>query len=216
MTRAEKYEVIRRLREDEGLLWREIGERLGLSRSTAHEIYSDPTGEKADARRRKRHGFCADCGTTVYNGGSLPPERCRACTDVHVDSRRRRSASAKGQNMRWTDDDICAVLRRLAEDGEPTIIRYRQVYADAPRRSMPSPPIVMRRFGTWNAALVAAGLPVRYPRSGYRGALTRERAALAIEDCAAEIGRPAPSVGAVRVLWGGSWMDAIEACAVAA
>jgi transposase len=51
--RASSYDKVRALR-DEGLLHREIAERLDLSISTVQDLLSDPTGEKRRERRRRR------------------------------------------------------------------------------------------------------------------------------------------------------------------
>lgn len=54
MTKRERlYPEIKRLRDDEGLTWREIGERLGMSLKTAHEYYSDPRGERYAERQAR-------------------------------------------------------------------------------------------------------------------------------------------------------------------
>jgi hypothetical protein len=93
------YPEIKRLREDESLTWREIGERLGISLKTAHDYYTDPTGEvardrhrrydatpKASAgwRRRARteayRGRCEDCGGLKgIDSEKSGYGRCRPC-----------------------------------------------------------------------------------------------------------------------------------------
>jgi ribosomal protein L37AE/L43A len=80
--REELLPEIRRLRDVEGLMWREIGARLGLAKATVHDYYSDPTGEAARARKvasdERTAGVCEDCG------GRTGPRRkgcarCRKC-----------------------------------------------------------------------------------------------------------------------------------------
>jgi hypothetical protein len=78
MTRAERYEQIKPLREA-GLMWREIGERLGISLKTAQDIYSDPLGQKRNRRQRESQARlrrpCPNCGGLMARSS----ESCRAC-----------------------------------------------------------------------------------------------------------------------------------------
>lgn len=87
--------------------------------------------------------------------------------------------------VRWSDAEILSHVRRY-----PTNPAYRAAYAEAPRGSMPNSRTVLLRFHKWNAAREAAGLPVAHPRADYRNRLTVQDVLLAVEDCAAEIGRP--------------------------
>jgi transposase len=108
MTRREQlYPEIRRLREDEGLKWREIGERLGLGRSTAQDYYSDPDSSKHVARHRRWQekdrvaGTCSVCGgsmhgNTVRKGG----ETCKSC-------HQRREATARRARV----EDVAEMFR---------------------------------------------------------------------------------------------------------
>lgn len=51
MTKRERlYPEIKRLRED-GVVFREIGQRFGLATSTVFDYFSDPTGNAAKARK---------------------------------------------------------------------------------------------------------------------------------------------------------------------
>jgi hypothetical protein len=87
VTRREQlYPEIKRLREDEGMAWKEIGQRLGLARSTAHDYYSDPDNSKHMERHRRWQEKdavaerCSRCsspisGRTVRKGGSI----CGGC-----------------------------------------------------------------------------------------------------------------------------------------
>jgi hypothetical protein len=74
MTNRERlYPEIKRLREVEGLMWREIGERLGLSLKTVHDYYSDPDGSKARARARRRP--MAPASTAAPSPVAMAPRR---------------------------------------------------------------------------------------------------------------------------------------------
>ncbi len=83
MTRAEKVAEAQRLRA-EGLLLREIAERMGCGFRTVSVWLNDPDGSKSRRTARDwralRAGVCVDCG-----GHTSPnaEERCRACWKVH-------------------------------------------------------------------------------------------------------------------------------------
>jgi transposase len=86
MTRRERlYPEIKRLREVEGLQWREIGERLGVSLKTAHDYYSDPDGSRHRARHLKWQAtdfsLCPECGGRM-NHERNGTRRCRSCYEA--------------------------------------------------------------------------------------------------------------------------------------
>lgn len=100
ITRAEREKVVRDLR-DEGLLMREIGERLGLSVKTISDYLNDPGGKRCRARKESYRGACVDCGaaTNGSNGrGSNAPKRCQACSNV-VSAERKREEFAGYRRM---------------------------------------------------------------------------------------------------------------------
>jgi hypothetical protein len=136
------YPEIKRLREDEGLKWREIGARLGLSLSTVHDYYSDPTGETVRARKAKNDGVCSDCGGPTRGGGAkVPPKRCVDCVGPP-----------------WTREGILEALRQWGDDhgGIPP----REIDAHIGHEGhgrLPYFDSVRRCFGSWNVALLAAG-----------------------------------------------------------
>lgn len=92
---AQRYPLAKRMVEDgtaspevcravelllAGKVGREIGAEMGVSTSRVLGLLADPTGERADARRRKNHGHCVDCGAKTFNGGALvAPARCSRC-----------------------------------------------------------------------------------------------------------------------------------------
>jgi hypothetical protein len=104
---AERLALAGRARElrDAGVLQREIQAALGVSRSYAAELLSDPDGSKARARMDGYRGVCADCGgpTTGSEGPSATPERCNAC------ARALQHAEAK-----WTRETVIDAIRRFA------------------------------------------------------------------------------------------------------
>lgn len=165
MTRREELvPVICRMREDEGLLWREISERLGLSLSTVHEYYHDPDGDQARARKARSDGVCVDCGGRTVGNGVRAAERCRKC------------ASA-GRSREWTRTVIIGVFQWWADEhGEPPRTIDFNAYAARKARRVetaerteryqadgliPCHTTVFSVFGSWTAAMVAAGFEPR-------------------------------------------------------
>lgn len=66
---------------DQGLLIREIADRLGLACSTVWSLLNDPDGLKERARRARYGGTCEVCGgqTDGSNGAAKAPKRCLKC-----------------------------------------------------------------------------------------------------------------------------------------
>lgn len=99
MKRAERYEQVRALREDEGLKWREIAERIGIALTTVQDVYNDPTGERKNARSRaawKRHARpCPHCGTPMGHDAT-------ACFKCHIATATREAPTGEpGQLWAW-------------------------------------------------------------------------------------------------------------------
>jgi hypothetical protein len=225
MTQREQlYPEIKRLREAEGLMWREIGERLGISLKTACEYYHDPTGAKTAARKARNNGTCIDCGAETRDGGSkIAPDRCRDCAKEHQKTLEYRLAHKGGNKRTWTDDALLDALRSAAIRGRLTVAMYEAALANAPDGAMPSRSTILNRFGTWARAHDAAGLLSRHHNTSH--GITREGCLLAVMDCAADLGRiptlrdyekwardgRGPSGTLVRVRFG-SWRAVMDEC----
>jgi hypothetical protein len=143
VTRREQlYPEIRRLREDEGLKWREIGERLGIPLKTACDYYHDPTGAITEARKAKNNGTCVEYGGETRNSGAkAAPERCMECF-----------------SPRWSQESIILALREWGEDhgGVPPRECDARLGFEGHGR-LPYESSVVDRFGSWNKGLLAAG-----------------------------------------------------------
>lgn len=177
MTRAEKVAEAQRLR-GEGLLLREIAERMGSTLKTVHTWLADPDLSRQRARRRGYGRKCVDCGalTDGSNGRAKAPERCESC--FH-----------RCQHLRAVADAIAAIRCFASRYGRPPSAtdfnpalartngqewRAKRYYDDG---DYPAAATVVRAFGSWNAAIEAAGFSPRargtYPRlagGGARGA----------------------------------------------
>lgn len=159
MTRREQlYPEIRRLREDEGLMWREIGERLGLARNTVFAYYKDPTGEQDRARKARYERPCDVCGKTVNPNGLRSEAMCARCAGVI-----RRAGSRQ-----WILDSFAEWNARFgappsALDWNLALARTRRYCGwkaercERTGRKWPSVTLVQAHFGSWNAGLEAAG-----------------------------------------------------------
>jgi hypothetical protein len=163
MTRLEKAAEARRLR-DQGLNYQAIAPRLGVAWRTVRDLLNDPDGSKARARKDSYRGTCRECGapTTGCYGPGKAPTKCAACE------------RANPHNRYWTRELVIDAIREYARiygrppastDWNPAHARKlghpekaRQFYDDA---CWPATVTVILVFGSWNAAIEAAGHPPR-------------------------------------------------------
>jgi Homing endonuclease associated repeat len=160
---------------------RKIAAALGISRSYADALLNDPDGSAARARKDGYRRPCPDCGKLMAgsNGfGAFAPKRCRKC-------------AAEASRV-WTSDEVVRVFQRFAEkhgcapSAADYMLRFpsqwehaspeRLAEADRIARSgpqLPAPPTVQGIFGSWNAAVRAAGLKANPP--GGAGSRVRRR-----------------------------------------
>jgi hypothetical protein len=150
MPREERHKQVVALKQT--MTFKEIAEHLGLAVSTVTDAYYDPTGEKARARKRERHGTCVGCGAETYNSGSIHvPERCGKCAIAHqrtVEERRKMSVARQGKCRLWTDEECFEAIRRVSADGVATLTRYKELHNAEPSAS-PSAAGLIFRFGSW-------------------------------------------------------------------
>lgn len=152
MTKRELlYPEIKRLREVEGLKWREIGERFGLSLKTVHTYYTDPEGVASNAAKRRSdartRATCPRCGGPM-GPRRMRSETCRSCYHAEI-------ARAKRERM----DDVAKLWNEGASQEE--IKRYLGYGPNS------TPPIL--------SEMMSLGL-IEARREGYRRK-HRERAA---------------------------------------
>jgi len=162
------------------LTYREIASALGISHQYASDLFHDPTGEKARARKDSYAQPCVDCGVATSGGEGMREEpRCLPCAAI----------KSGAERTLWTREEVISSIRWWADkygeqpsapDFDPWRCRYvlydgdREVRA---RRHLDAGDIpwfttVVKRFGTWNAALAAAGFK---PRANHGGAGNQER-----------------------------------------
>jgi DNA-binding CsgD family transcriptional regulator len=144
---------------EEGMIYREIGELLGVSVSYVQELISDPDG--ARAWERKHQLCCEDCGKPVRSDSASRPSRhCVVC-------------QGKAQRV-WTEQLIVAAIKRWATlYGEPPSAQSWSSGNASPRDlrrfregNWPSTTSAVNRFGCWADARAAAGYPVEHANGG--------------------------------------------------
>lgn len=139
---------------------REIAAELGVSVSRAGDVLKDPDGAQGYERRHRRHGICCDCGSKTFSGGGIKvPLRCSECAPEHRKQVARtniilaiaewaRLYGAPPSALDWNVHQARLVAHpdRLAE----ILDRHRG-------QKWPPASSVQAAFGTWNAAIAAAG-----------------------------------------------------------
>jgi DNA-binding CsgD family transcriptional regulator len=144
----------------QGLVGRQIAERLHVSQSYAYELLEDPTGELNRERKKKYNGTCESCGAPASYGHS-GLARCRVCYEDDIKI--------------WTQDAIVCAIQEWADEhggippsamdwnpqmaishGRPE--KAEKFYADG---HWPNVKSAQEQFGSWNAAIAAAGLEPR-------------------------------------------------------
>ena len=167
--RAALAERVRVLRDEEGLLYREIVDRLGISYSYAQSLYTDPDGAKARTRKNSYRQPCPRCGgpMTGSDGRSGAPGLCADC-----------SRRAQHDDRFWTAERIVETFRLFHDryGRSPSVLDTGQGQSPSQRRNksavrladadrvrsefmLPHAAVVAREFGSWKDALAAAGLP---------------------------------------------------------
>jgi hypothetical protein len=159
--RAERYAEVKALR-DQGLLLREIGERMGVARQTVSDVLNDPTGERSRARKDRYRTPCVDCGEMTNPNGRRTSERCGPCAHLHSRAITRRwifDSFAEWHRLFGVPPTSCDWNQHMcrARGWEHRIRRYERT-----GRVWPSQTTVQDHFGTWNAAVEAMGFrPLR-------------------------------------------------------
>lgn len=142
-SRSEKVAYAQK-RRAQGALLREIAAEMDCSLKTVHAWLADPDLSRQAARREWYVGTCEVCGgpTTGCNGATAAPSRCRICF-----------LRGQHEERRWTPDAVLEAMRSWRDElghwPSATGLRGRGagalvVYAQ-------------REFGSWSAALRAAG-----------------------------------------------------------
>jgi hypothetical protein len=145
------------------MLLREIAAEMGAGLSTVNGWLSDPDGSRLAARKRSYAGICIDCGaaTDGSDGPGLASKRCLSCW-----------AQYQREAARWTRRAIITAINVWADEHggiPPTASAWNATLARqhpegsaagflADRHRWPATSTVVRRFGSWSAAVRAADL----------------------------------------------------------
>jgi hypothetical protein len=168
VTREEKVARAQELRA-QGLRLREIAAEMGYAVSTVQAWIKDPDRSAEIARKNSYSGACRDCGaaTSGSNGPGKAPERCHAC--------------ASALRLEWSRQRIIESIRGWADryGAPPAVTDWSpKMLRDPSRRNAaelrlsdgvwPNVSIIQRRFGSFNAAIEAAGFTPLPQSSGRR------------------------------------------------
>jgi hypothetical protein len=127
----------------QGLNGVQIAKQLGIGRSYAYELITDPAGAEVKARKDSYRGECEYCGapTSGSNGRARAPKVCVTC-------------------LTWTKDAVLDAFRDWLDEYGST-----PRCADAIKSGrLPTEGTVRSLFGSWNAGLLAAGLGLNMDR----------------------------------------------------
>lgn len=154
-----EYRAIAKMRRD-GASLQSIGNRYGVSRERIRQIVAEnfpevnrAVNEERDERNRQLR-VCPDCGGPK----AISAQRCRTCRTK--------------RDTKWTQDEIIAAMQEFhrrygktpsCTEWNPSLARWRKQPDVAEKFAAdgcwPSVQTVMQRFGSWTAAVDAAGLP---------------------------------------------------------
>ena len=136
---------------------------MGISPSYYYDLISDPTG--AATKARKSLGKCVDCGKAIRSDSPARgnPTRCADCAKAHA------SATKK-----WTRKAIIAAIQRWnARYGSPPTAQAWNVAQSSPNDlarfragDYPHHSTIVRVFGRWSEAIVAAGFECKHKNAG--------------------------------------------------
>jgi DNA-binding CsgD family transcriptional regulator len=164
----------------QGLIYREIAKRLGISQSYAGDLITDPSGEALRLRKRKYDLVCVDCGSRV--GGTSPGKMANRDEPVCV------SCAAEHYAV-WTREAIILAIQEWADDHggiPPSATEWECAHALG--QPVPVSAHVIGRFGSWNTAIKATGYEPHPcgPVGGFTVLTTEQRAECARRYAAGE------------------------------
>lgn len=223
---ARLADCIQRRRDGQTLA--EIGAVYGVSRERIRQILGDRVSAEAVSdglarRRRRQIREALDRPMTVGELADLV-DMPRHVVNEHVDPDLRAFLIfPQASTPRHSDEDLLALLREAAEavEGPLTAKAYTDLRATSPHPDRwPTVLTYANRFGSWSAALAAAGVEGgARPRSGYVNSLSEEQCFNAVRDFLATGARTAaaydqwargregaPSLSRLRQRFGG-WND---------
>lgn len=152
-SRVDRAATASRLRA-KGYTVRRIAEEMGVSRTYASDLLTDPDGSKDRKRKKRYSGTCDLCGgPTSPSNTSVPHRRCRRCQLAHP------------KNLYWTRERIIEAIQRFArENGGRRPVstdwnggRNKVTVHGRAGSGYPYVATVLTHFGSWADAIEAAG-----------------------------------------------------------
>lgn len=123
---------------ESGLTQEQVAKRMGISRTYAASLITDPDGSKEAARKARYTNRCVDCGAVVGRDVARCPLHA-ALYRIEVD-----------QERSYTKADVAEAFQRWEEE-----------HGDSPRQKdwhrakiRPTPVTVYRLYGSWAGAIV--------------------------------------------------------------
>lgn len=163
--------IARVMYEQQGYLQRQIADHFGVKVQTIHEWLKDPDGTAMRARKNSYAQSCVDCGApTSGSEGRRDEPRCYPCANA---------LAVAGRTI-WTREAVVLAMQEwAAEYGEPPGAadwnpRLAERKLNDPERAArfrgadgrwPWTTNVYAAWGSWNAAMRAAGFTPRAPVS---------------------------------------------------
>ena len=154
LSRAKKARVAKEL-ANKGVTWAEIATALGTTPGYAYELTIDPNGDKARSRREARSRPCQDCGRPTSQAIYL---RCSTCSGL--------------RRQKWPKEAILAAIKSFAN--EKGKVPSAPDFAICDRSKYPTPRTVQTAFGSWSAAIEAAGFTPRNSGASKSALLVQE------------------------------------------
>lgn len=187
-SRPEREALVRRLRS-RGLLLREVAAEIGVAISTVDSWLNDPGGERLRIRKDGYRGRCEACGqpTDGSGGRASAPRLCLACFRAQPHSLERAQRLGTGAVKRYSERQLLDALMRADRLGLGTATLYDRWAA---ANQLPSLKTLVDRFGSWNQARKAAGVPTRRSSRAVHHRATAERCVRAIAAAWLEFGEP--------------------------
>jgi len=168
MTRAERYAQITEARAA-GEHYKETCRRLGISVAYYFEVLKDPSGRMLRAKYERHRHPCPKCGTPMaWRGGPkrtsprTHPALCKSC-----------DLERRAEHRIWTEESIVEALRYaaamlgrtpLTSETNPGLASPRNRKRDKEtmeQLGLPRYTTILHVFGSWRAAVEAAGLEYR-------------------------------------------------------
>jgi hypothetical protein len=173
-----------------------IGERYGITRERVRQILASmEVGRRSPSIRSamKKSHFIASYGETIDNLfedvrsiqgviEAMGETSIGAASWIreHLKDRRNEAIIRNHSSKVWSNEDLVAILKQAHRESNSSLSTSNydkwRLSQKALGYTFPTHAVISWRFGTWNAALATAGLPVNEPNRSYSRTWTTEDA----------------------------------------